>query len=199
MQEMERQCQQGLLCIRPSTAHYCATADSLRKQRGEKQGVRAAITALAASESFSPPPFPRHQQLAWHGRSCPRRQQPPGRTRRWPAAEARRSHRTYSSWRGHENPSSSGTRRGPGRARRLRGRLVGGALRLKDRRPCPPPEGSLGVADGAAARRPRRRRLLPRPPAAATTPGNVEGPLRRTQPQQEMRQHCGCLGRRPSC
>ena len=127
MQEMERQCQQGLLCIRPSPAHYCATADSLRKQRGEKQGVRAAITALAASESFSPPPFPRHQQLAWHGRSCPRRQQPPGRTRRWPAAEARRSHRTYSSWRGHENPSSSGTRRGPGRARRLRGRLVGGA------------------------------------------------------------------------
>ena len=114
---MERQCQQGLLCIRPSPAHYCATADSLRKQRGEKQGVRAAITALAASESFSPPPFPRHQQLAWHGRSCPRRQQPPGRTRRWPAAEARRSHRTYSSWRGHENPSSSGTRRGPGRAR----------------------------------------------------------------------------------
>ena len=39
---MESQCQQGLLCIRPSPAHYCATADSLRKQRGEKQGVRAA-------------------------------------------------------------------------------------------------------------------------------------------------------------
>ena len=86
MQEMERQCQQGLLCIRPSPAHYCATADSLRKQRGEKQGVRAATTALAAS--FSPPPFPRHQQLAWHGHSCPRRPQPPGRTRRRPAAEA---------------------------------------------------------------------------------------------------------------
>ena len=114
MQEMEIQpeCQQGLLCIRPSPAHYCATADSLRKQREGKQGVRAATTVLAAS--FFPPPFPRHQQLAWHGHSCPRRPQPPGRTRRWPAAEARRSHRTYSSWRGHRNPSPSGTRRGPG-------------------------------------------------------------------------------------
>ena len=132
----------------------------------------AATTALAAS--FFPPPFPRHQQLAWHGHSCPRRPQPPGRTRRWPAAEARRSHRTYSSWRGHRNPSPSGTRRGLGRARRLRGRLVGGAR----------PEGQLALSAAGGVVGCRGR---PRPSTAATTPGNVEGQLRRTQPQQEMR------------
>ena len=57
---------------------------------------------------------------------------------------------------------------------------------LKGSRPCLPPEGSWGVADGAAARRPlhRRPRWRPRPPAVATIPGGLERPLHQTRPPQ---------------
>ena len=57
---------------------------------------------------------------------------------------------------------------------------------LKGSRPCLPPEGSWGVADGAAARQPlhRRSRWRPRPPAVATIPGGLERPLHQTRPPQ---------------
>ena len=73
------------------------------------------------------------------------------------------------------NPSPSCARHGPGRTCAP---SSGPScwLSLRGRLPCPPPDGSWGFADGAAARWLLRPRSRPRPPAAATNSGNVERP-----------------------